>query len=265
MLKYFILYGPTASGKSALLDYLLMDNSDYLEPLISFTSRMPKPEEKDGKNYYFISRDQYLDLLSKNKIIEEIKYLDHYYGITYDELSRVSASKKNGLAIMDLNGIRQLKHSIAYQKVISIFIYRDLSEIIKSIQQSKRSNEEKLQRIDLAKQELRNISLCDHVVHNVGTLADANQQLVSIIKKEINSIPIEMDIKKGQRYQHCKGDKYEIVSDIAYHTETDVPLVICRNERSGKVEARPYEIFCGKKEWPPVQGALVNRFELIKD
>ena len=54
-MKIFVLSGPPSSGKSVLMDYLLLNDSDYLEPIISYTTRSPKPEEKEGKDYYFLT------------------------------------------------------------------------------------------------------------------------------------------------------------------------------------------------------------------
>lgn len=50
-MKIFVLNGPPSSGKTVLMDYLLLNDHDYLEPIISFTTRAPKPGEKEGREY----------------------------------------------------------------------------------------------------------------------------------------------------------------------------------------------------------------------
>ncbi len=246
-MKYFIFYGPTASGKSALMEYLLINDSDYLEPLISFTTRAMKTGEKEGTDYYFISRDQYLGYRTEGKVVEQIHYLDQIYGLTSNELKRVEAAKKNGLAIMNLEGIRNLKAEVGYQKVISIFIYRDLNEIAKSIKQSSINNAEKEHRLKLAQQELRDINTCDYVVYNIGSFETVYQQLHRIIRDEINSQPIEFNIKPGQKYQDAKGNQVEIIVEAAEHTVNGSILVIYRDLSSQTIFAQPYEKFCGKR------------------
>lgn len=262
-MKYFILNGPSASGKTVLLDLLLHNNDDFLEPIISFTTRQPREGERQGKDYYFISRTAYLEMQKTNQIAEQIKYLDSYYGISTNELKRVENTRKNGIAIMTLEGIRKFKQNVGYQKVISIFIYRDLSEIYKTINELGISVSEAEKRIGMAKYDMHDITTCDYVVYNISSLADANKQLISIIKKEINSQPLEKEIKPGQKYRHFSGEVFEIVTDLAEHTETMSPMVIYRSMKTGQLYARPYELFCGKKEWPPSHGSIVNRFELI--
>jgi guanylate kinase len=263
-MKIFILHGPTASGKTMLMNYLLSEDSDYLEPLISFTTRRKRLQEKHGHHYYFFTRQQYLDNCRAGKIFEEVHYLDEIYGITTDELERVNNTKKNGLTIMNIEGIRIFKKKMKAQDVVSIFIYRDLKDIISSILNSDRKKEDKESRIELAKSEMLDITSCDYVVYNIGTLADSYSQLKKIIQKEINARPIDNEIRAGERYRHFKkGDVYEIVTTALY-TENYCPLVIYRDINTGIDYARPYEMFCGKKELKQ-ENKIVNRFELVKE
>ncbi len=262
-MKYFIFYGPTASGKSALMEYLLINDSDYLEPLISFTTRAMKTGEKEGTDYYFISRDQYLEYRTGCKVVEQIHYLDQIYGLTFDELKRVEAVKKNGVAIMNLEGIRSLKAKVGYQKVISIFIYRDLNEIIKSIKQSGIDNAEQQKRIALAQEELRDINTCDYVVYNIGSFETVYQQLHQIMRNEINSQPIDFNIKPGQKYQDPQGNIVEIITDAAEHTVNGSILIIYRDLKSKALFAQPYEKFCGRRGIG--KGNSEVSFKLVED
>ncbi|MDD2372787.1 MAG: DUF1653 domain-containing protein [Syntrophomonadaceae bacterium] len=263
-MKIFILHGPTASGKTMLMNYLLSEDSDYLEPLIPFTTRGKRLQEKHGRHYYFFPRQQYLDYCRTGKIYEEIRYLDEIYGVTTDELQRVNDTKKNGLAIMNIEGIRIFKRKMKPQDVVSIFIYRDLKDIISSILNSDRKKEDKESRIELAKSEMLDITSCDYVVYNIGTLADSYSQLRKIIQKEINARPVDREIRPGEHYRHFKkGDVCEVITTALY-TENYCPLVIYRDIKTGTDYARPYEMFCGKKELKH-ENKIVNRFELVKE
>lgn len=261
-MKIFVLIGPPSSGKSALMDYLLLNDSDYLEPIVSYTTRNPKLGEKEGKNYYFITPAQYTDYLVKNEIIEEIKYLENSYGITRTEIKRVQATGRNGLAILNLEGLRMLKKVLGPQNIVSIFIYRDLREILENLKKSC-SGDEYEKRVTTVKEEMKDIGTSDYVVYNIGSLADAYQQMHSIIRKEINAPPIDRSIEPGQRYRHFKGDLYEVLT-TALHSENYCPLVVYKNLSTGDVFARPYDMFCGKKELES-QNRIVNRFELVEE
>ncbi|MDD4801571.1 MAG: DUF1653 domain-containing protein [Syntrophomonas sp.] len=263
-MKYFILNGPSAAGKTLLLDFLLHNNDDFLEPIKSFTTRRARTGERHGKEYYFISTDQYLALQKADQIIEQINYLGNIYGVTRDELKRVEKTGKNGIAIMTSEGIRLLKQNVGYQKLVSIFIYRDLTTILKTINEIHTDSTKASQRFEMAKREMRDITSCDHVVYNISSITDASQQLIDIIKKEINSKALEREIKPGQRYKHFKGEIFEVVLDLVENTETLSPMVVYRNIKTNQLYARPYELFCGKKEWPYDVNGIVNRFELIE-
>ncbi|HBQ27781.1 MAG TPA: hypothetical protein DD791_15405 [Syntrophomonas sp.] len=263
-MKLFILHGPTASGKTMLMNYLLSEDSDILEPIISFTTRRKRLQEKHGHHYYFIPREQYVDYCRAGKIYQEIRYLDEIYGVTTDELQRVKNTNKNGLAIMNIEGMRIFKKKMKAQDVVSIFIYRDLKDIINSILNSDRKKEDKESRIELAKNEMLDITSCDYVVYNIGTLADSYTQLKKIIQKEINARHIDKEIKPGERYRHFKeGDVYEIITTALY-TENYCPMVIYRDIKTGIDYARPYEMFCGKIDLKR-ENKVVNRFELVKE
>ena len=168
-MKIFVLIGPPSSGKSALMDYLLLNDSDYLEPIVSYTTRSPKPGEKEGKNYYFITPAQYTDYLVKNEIIEEIKYLENSYGITRTEIKRVQATGRNGLAILNLEGLRILKKVLGPQNIVSIFIYRDLREILENLKKSC-SGDEYEKRVTTVKEEMKDIGTSDYVVYNLSLI-----------------------------------------------------------------------------------------------
>lgn len=261
-MKLFILNGATASGKSALMEYMLAQNSDYLEPLVSFTTRTPKKGEQHGRDYYFINRDQYVQYLQKNQVVEKVNYLDQIYGLTLDEIQRVDKTRKNGLAIMNHEGVQKLKTTVGYQKVVSIFIYRDLSQIFQSIARIYFSEEEKARRMELVKAEILEMNTCDHVVYNISSLENACKQLTSIIRQEIEAHPIELDIQPGQRYRDGKGNIVEVISPVAEHTGNGSRLVIYQDLASQQVFARPYESFCGKRELPG-KASSANRYERV--
>lgn len=261
-MKIFVLNGPPASGKSTLMDYLLLNDRDYLEPIVSFTTRIPKEGEKEGRDYYYINGSKYTDYRVKGEILEEIEYMGNIYGITKVEIKRVLDSGKNGLAVLNLEGLRQLKRAVGPQNIISIYIYRDLKDIMASTKESN-SDDDYIRRITLAREEMKDIGACDYVVYNIGSRAEAYQQLNSIIKKEINAPSINLEIKAGQRYRHFKGDVYEIIT-TALHSENYCPMVIYKNTVTGENFARPYDIFCGKKELSK-ENRIINRFELVEE
>lgn len=186
-MKIFVLTGPTASGVTTLSDLLLLYDGDMLTPLVSFTTRNKLPQEKHGREYFFITHEQYVQLRVEGDIEQEFHYLNNNYGLIKSELNKFKQSGKNGLTSMGLPGIEALKAMGGEYRVISLFVYRDLSAIKEEIDQRDIPNAEKIQRFELAKQEMLNIGKTDHVIYNIGSLNDLYQEAIQIIRKEINT------------------------------------------------------------------------------
>lgn len=186
-MKIFVLTGPTASGVTSLSELLLLKDGDMLAPLVSFTTRKKLPQEKHGREYFFISQELYLQLKVEAQIAQEFHYLDNHYGLTKAEMDKFGQSHKNGLTTMGMPGIQALKQFGGEKTVVSLFVYRDLSAIRKEIDQRDIPIEEKNQRFELAKKEMLDIGKADHVIYNLGSLNDLYQEAIRIIRREINS------------------------------------------------------------------------------
>lgn len=186
-MKIFVLTGPTASGVTSLCELLLLKDGDMLTRLVSFTTRKKLPQEKHGREYFFISQELYVQLKVDGHIAQEFSYLDNHYGITYAELEEFEKSRKNGLAAMGVPGIQALKQFKGEKNVVSIFIYRDLSAIREEINQRDIPLAEKNQRFELAKREMLDIGKADYVIYNLGSLNDLYQEAIQLIHREINN------------------------------------------------------------------------------
>lgn len=187
LMKIFVLTGPTASGVTSLSELLLLKDGDMLTPLVSFTTRKKLPAEKHGREYYFISQELYVQLKVDGQIAQEFNYLDNNYGLTNTELEKTEQSRKNGLTAMGMPGIEALKQFAGEKKVISLFVYRDLSAIREEINQRDIPDTEKKQRFELAKKEMLDIGKADHVIYNIGSLNDLYQEAIQVIHRAINS------------------------------------------------------------------------------
>ena len=91
MNKIVIISAPSGSGKSTLIGRLMEDKSLRLEFSISATTRQPRGQEVDGKDYYFLTPETFRDFINANMFVEyEQVYQDRYYGTLYRELDRIS-------------------------------------------------------------------------------------------------------------------------------------------------------------------------------
>ncbi len=243
-MKTFVLTGPTASGVTSLSEYLLLQDGDMLAPLVSFTTRKKLPEEKHGREYFFITHEQYVQLKVEGHIAQEFHYLNNHYGLTTGDLHKLEQSRKNGLTAMGMPGIRSLKHFLGEQNVISIFVYRDLSAIRAEIKQRNIPETEKAQRFVSAKKEMLDMGKADHVIYNLGTLKDLYQEAIGLIRSEINTRDQNL-YEVGKKYQDANGDVYEAL-ELGYDSLSGQAVAIARHS-SGAILTRALRDFLREK------------------
>ena len=74
----FILSSPSGAGKTTLVKKISKNKNFQVS--VSHTTRLPRPNEMDGKDYYFISKNYFKKLIKKNQFLEHAKVFDNYYG-----------------------------------------------------------------------------------------------------------------------------------------------------------------------------------------
>lgn len=119
--KLIIFSAPSGTGKSTIVRYLL-DKDLKLQFSISATSRLPRGEEKDGVEYYFLTPDEFRDRIQNGHFIEyEEVYKDNFYGTLKGEVDRILATGYNVVFDVDCVGGVAIK-KIYGDRALSIFI-----------------------------------------------------------------------------------------------------------------------------------------------
>ena len=182
MSNVFIISAPSGSGKTTLVSQLMAKESN-LEFSISCTTRKPRGQEEDGKEYFFISREEFERRIEAGEFLEWAKVFDNYYGTSRQELARAEGLGKDLVLDIDVQGARQLKEQIA--GAVSIFI---LAPSRTELEQRLRSRSEDSdavirRRIEEAAAEIRNYSAYDYVIVN-DRVDESARNLRSIIRAE---------------------------------------------------------------------------------
>lgn len=121
MSKVVIISAPSGAGKTTLVKYVL-SAFPQMEFSVSATSRSPRSEEQHGKDYYFISTDEFKKKIANNEFVEyEEVYPGCFYGTLKAELQRIWYKGKIVLFDVDVKGGINLKN-IFGEHAISIFI-----------------------------------------------------------------------------------------------------------------------------------------------
>ena len=124
-----ILSSPSGAGKTTLTKKLAENNSQFVIS-VSYTTRKPRPNEIDGKDYHFVNSKEFNDLIKKNNFYEYAKIFDNYYGTHKKSVNELLSKKKDVLFDIDWQGTKQLK-KIKDFNVISIFILPPNIKILK--------------------------------------------------------------------------------------------------------------------------------------
>jgi guanylate kinase len=179
----FIISGPGGAGKTTLLNRLFRKKifpKKFVRG-ISYTTRKKRPREKNGQDYFFISKEMFLKLKKKKFFLESQKILNSYYGTPRFLYERAEREKKNLILCIDVKGGMYLKKNFRLGKIVSIFIYApDKNELIKRLKKRVEKQAIIEKRIDLAKRELQFANHYDYVMIN-EQLATSLKQLERIL------------------------------------------------------------------------------------
>ena len=182
----FIISGPSGAGEDSIIDGL--KKFMPIERIVTATTREMRPGEKSGREYYFISRDDFIKLIKEKKLFEYAQeYNNNYYGVTYDEINRVKACGKIGIWKIEYKGVITAKKLIP--GIIAIFINAPLKILEKRIKRRGNVTEEFIKkRLEYTTEWLKHLDIYDYTVENEeGKLNQTIKQVVEIIKKSTKS------------------------------------------------------------------------------
>lgn len=178
----FIISAPSGSGKTTLCTKLV-ESVDSLYRSISMTTRAPRPGEKDGKDYIFIEKPEFIKRQKKNEFLEWAKVFGEYYGTPKKHILHMIKRGSDVLLSIDVQGamkIRRLKLDAVY-----IFILPPSLEMLKErlINRSTDSKEAIRQRLNVARKEVAYSQKYNYVVVN-NRLESALDNLRAVIIAE---------------------------------------------------------------------------------
>lgn len=180
----YIFCAPSGSGKSTMVKHLLTMHPDLFELSVSCTTRPPRGAEVHGKEYYFISVEEFQKRIENDDFIEyEQVYDGLYYGTLKEEIDRIEAAGRQVLFDVDVKGGINLK-KILGDKAVSIFICPpSIPELRRRLERRGDTSPEMIEkRLAKAEEELSYKPYFDRVVVN-DDLMHAFEQLDAIISE----------------------------------------------------------------------------------
>ncbi len=180
--KLVIISAPSGTGKGTIINYLLEQNLG-LEFSISATSRPPRGEEVHGKEYYFISADEFRKRIVNDEFLEyEEVYQDRFYGTLKSEVERIAQKGNTAIFDLDVVGAQRVKEQYA-KSCLSIFIKPPSIQVLRERLEARgtESKEHIDARLAKAEYELSFENKYDVVIIN-DKLEEAKTEALQIIK-----------------------------------------------------------------------------------
>lgn len=186
--KLIVFSAPSGSGKTTIVRYLLGLKDLNLEFSISAASREPRGEEQNGKDYYFISTEEFKKHIKAEDFLEwEEVYRDNFYGTLKSEIERIWALGKNVIFDIDVAGGLRIKSKFP-EETLAVFVKPPSIDELK-IRLKKRSTEtdEKINmRIAKASVELATAPQFDKIIKNYD-LEIAKNEAYELVRSFVGS------------------------------------------------------------------------------
>lgn len=194
-----ILSAPSGGGKTTIARRLLQVRSD-LGYSISCTTRSPRGNERDGVDYYFLSREEFLSRRAQGEFAESAEVHGNLYGTLRSEIAKVLASGRHVVMDIDVQGATQM--SRAFPQSVTVFILPPSGQILLDRLRNRKteSPQQLAARLHSALHELRSVEEYEYVivnddleqaVHRVGSVIDAevvSRERVSGLRAQVETL-----------------------------------------------------------------------------
>lgn len=185
--KLIVFSAPSGSGKTTLVRHLLGKPELALAFSVSATSRERRKGETDGKDYYFISSDDFKQKIETSAFVEyEEVYSGMFYGTLKSEIERLWAAGKNIIFDIDVEGGLNIKAQYP-DRTLAVFVQPpSVEELEKRLRNRQSETDDKIQmRIDKAARELTYANRFDVVIEN-NELETAKAQAYRLVREFLN-------------------------------------------------------------------------------
>ncbi len=181
----FIVSGPSGAGKTSVIE-CVMDQLPGLAFSVSYTTRKPRPDERHGVDYYYISPPEFKQLLQDGDLLEYVTYQDDAYGTSRSHIQQLFEEGKDVILNVDVEGAKHIQQqALVNSSVVYIFFSPSSLKILED-RLEKRGTEDSQEmsgRLRTASQEMAQLSVFEYLVIN-DDLGQAVDELRSIIIAE---------------------------------------------------------------------------------
>jgi guanylate kinase len=177
-----VISGPSGAGKDTIVESVIKHN-DNIWLSVSATSRPIRKGEKEGINYFYLTKEEFEEKIKDNYFLEYAVYADNYYGTPKEEIIKKLDKGIDVILVIEIEGAKKIKDLIP--EALFIFITPPSEkELLKRLSGRKTEDKEKIiKRFNIAYQEINEVTKYNYVVVN-DELDEAISKVEAIIKAE---------------------------------------------------------------------------------
>jgi guanylate kinase len=181
-LPVFVVTGPSGAGKGTL-EKALLDRRSDLELAVSATTRERRPNEQDGREYWFLSPQEFERRVDDGEFLEWVPYVGHRYGTLRSEIERIAAAGHVPLLDLEIEGALNVRDTVP--GAVTVFVDAPLPELERRLRErATESTGEIGERLELAREQKTRAGEFDYVVVNED-LERAVGELLAIVDREL--------------------------------------------------------------------------------
>jgi guanylate kinase len=174
--------GPSGAGKGTLIG-LLLPRFPVLRPAVSATTRPQRPNERDGKDYWFLTDDEFTRRAEAKEFLEWVEYVGNRYGTLSSEVDRIR--EEGGAPLLELETEGALRVKKRVPGAVTIFVTAPVDELARRLgERATESTGAIADRIELARRQLEQAEKFDYVVAN-DDRERAAEELAEIVEREL--------------------------------------------------------------------------------
>lgn len=187
-----IMSGPSGVGKGTVRRLVMADKSLNLSYSISMTTRAQRKHEREGVDYFFVSKEKFQKYIEEDKFLEYAQFVGNYYGTPNDYVEKLRNEGRNVLLEIEVEGAKQVMSKCHGSDVITIFLIPpSLDELEKRIRKRGTETEAVIQeRLAKAERELKLKYGYEYPVIN-DTVNNAANQIRHIIRNKIKYLSLK--------------------------------------------------------------------------
>jgi guanylate kinase len=175
-----VLSAPSGCGKTTVVRALMKKNKSFVRS-VSLTTRKPRKGEKEGIDYYFVSKPEFLKLKKRKALLESACVFNHYYGTPKSKIQEMLRRGKNVILTIDVQGAKQIRRS--FPSSVHVFLHPPSMKVLKRRLTKRKTDSarEIEKRLKEAKREIQQSGLYDYQIVN-SSVHRAVKEILSIVR-----------------------------------------------------------------------------------